>query len=65
MGDTGGFVALSLSLVKVAPLRCNCVNSAVASVVYLGGRCIGVGGVKVLDQMVCHGGGEGGGVYCW
>ena len=49
--------------VNLAPLRCDRVNSTVASVVCLGGRCVRVGGVEVLDQM--EGQGRGGGVYCW
>jgi hypothetical protein len=49
--------------VNVAPLRCNRVNPTVASVVCLGGRCVRVRGVEVLDRMEGQGGGGGG--YCW
>jgi hypothetical protein len=50
MDDVGGCIALC-QFVNVAPLCCDRVNSTKASVVCLGGRCVGVGGVEVLDQM--------------
>jgi hypothetical protein len=58
--DEGGFIALC-QFVNVAPLCCDRVNSA--TVVCLGGRCVRVGGVEVLDRMEGHGG--GGGYWCW
>jgi hypothetical protein len=56
--DEGGCIALC-QFVNVAPLCCECVNSMIASVVCLGGCCVRVGGVEVLDQMEGHGGGGG------
>ena len=44
------------------PLCCDRVDSTIASVVCLGGHCIRVGGVEVLDQMEGQGEGGGGGV---
>ena len=58
MDDVGAFVAL-VPFVNVAPLRCDHVNSTVASVVCLGGCCVRVGGVEVLDRMEGQGGGGG------
>jgi len=46
--DVGGSVAFC-QFVNVAPLCCDHVNSTIASVVYLGGCCVRVGGVEVLD----------------
>ena len=63
MDDTGGCVALC-QFVNVVPLCCDYVNSTIANVVYLGGCCVRVGGVEVLDRMEVHGGG-GGGYCCW
>jgi len=54
--DVGGCIALC-QFVNVAPLCCDRVNSMIASVVCLGGRCIRVEGVEVLDRMEGQGGG--------
>jgi hypothetical protein len=63
--DVGGCVALC-PFVNVAPLRCDRANSTVTCVVCLGGRCVRVGGVEVLDGLEGQGGGRGWGVsYCW
>jgi hypothetical protein len=62
--DVGGCVALC-HFVKVAPLCCDSVNSTIASVACLGGRCVRVGGVEVLARMEGRRGGRGGGCYCW
>jgi hypothetical protein len=45
--------------VNVVPLRCNRVNSTVASVVCLGGCFDRFGGVEVLGRMEGQGGGGG------
>ena len=42
---------------NLAPLRCERVNSTVARVVCLGGHCVRVGGVEVLDRVEGQGGG--------
>ena len=63
MDDAGGCVALC-QFVNVAPLCCDCVNFTIASIVCLGGRCVRVGSVEVLDRMEGQGGGGVGG-YCW
>ena len=52
-------VAALCQFVNVVPLCCDCVNSTIANVVYLGGCCVRVGGVEVLDRMEVHGGGGG------
>ena len=54
----GGCIALC-QFVNVVPLCHDRVKSTIASVVCLGGRCVRVGGVEVLEQMVGHGGGGG------
>jgi hypothetical protein len=60
--DVGGCIALC-QFVNVAPLCCDCVNSTIASVACLGGRCIRVGGVEVLDRREGQGGGWGRGSW--
>jgi hypothetical protein len=59
VGDAGGCIAL-YQFVNVMPLCCDRVNSTISSVVCLGGHCIRVGGVEVLDRMEDQGGGERG-----
>ena len=64
MDDAGGCVILC-QFVNVAPLCCDRVNSTIASVVCLGGRCVRFGGVEVSDRIGSRGWRWGGGYCCW